>query len=43
MIIAVQYDSHIDILIDWFVIMTIDIYESPIDNIIFNEPSSSNF
>ena len=42
-IIAVQYDSHTDILIDWLAIMTIDIYESSIDNIIFNEPSSPNF
>ena len=32
-----------DILIDWLNVETIDIYESPIDNIIFNEPSSPNF
>ena len=32
-----------DILIDWMYAETIDIYESPIDNIIFNEPSSPDF
>ena len=36
-------DSHTDMLIERFAIRTIDIYESPIDNIIFNEPSSPNF
>ena len=30
-------------LVDWLAVLTIDIYESPIDNIIFNEPSSPNF
>ena len=32
-IIAVQYDSHTETLIDWSAVVTIDIYESPIDNI----------
>ena len=40
---AVWNDSHTDTLITWFAIMTIDIYEAPIDNITFNEPSSRNF
>ena len=30
-------------LINWLHAGTIDIYESPIDNIIFNEFSSQNF
>ena len=42
-IIAVQFDSLIDTLFDWLFIETIDIYESPIDNIIFNEPFCPNF
>ena len=41
--IEVQFDSLTDTLIDCFSIETIDIYETPIDNIIFNEPSSLNF
>ena len=28
-----HYDSHTDTLIDWSAVVTIDIYESPIDNI----------
>ena len=42
-IIAVQFDSLTDTLINWLFLETIDIYESPIDNIIFNEPSNPNF
>ena len=39
----VQPDSLTDTLIDWIFLKSIDIYEFPIDNIIFNEPSSPNF
>ena len=42
-IIVVQFDSLTNTSIDWLCLGTIDIYESPIDNIIFNEPSSPNF
>ena len=42
-IIAVQIDSCTDMLINWLFLETTDIYESRIDNIIFNEPSSPNF
>ena len=36
-IITVQFDSLTDMLIDWLFPETIDNYESPIDNIIFND------
>ena len=43
-IIAVQFDSLVDTLFDyWLFVETIDIYNSPIDNILFNEPSCPNF
>ena len=42
-IIAVQFGSITDALFDWLCVETIDIYECPIDNIIFNEPSCPNF
>ena len=41
--IAVRDNSHTDMLINWLRIRTIDVYESFIDNTIFNEPSSPNF
>ena len=40
---AVQLNNLTDVLIGWLFLETIDIYESPIDNIIFNEPSNPNF
>ena len=42
-IIVVQFESLTDTLIDWLYSETIDIYESPIDTIIFSELSSPNF
>ena len=38
----VQFDSLTDTLIDWLIRETIDIYEFPIDNIIFNETFNPN-
>ena len=39
----VHPDFLVKMVVEVLITMTIDIYESPTDNIIFNEPSSPNF